>query len=103
MAIVSVLYPNAPGATFDFDYYRDTHLPLVDSRWGEAGLKSTKVVRGIAAADGGTPPFVAITMLEFESAGHFATAAGGEHAAEVFGDIANFTTIQPIVQLNDPL
>lgn len=103
MAIVSVIYPNEQGATFDFDYYRNTHLPLVDKRWGDAGLKSTKVVRGVAAADGGPPPFLAITMLEFGSAEEFKAAIGGEHAPEVLGDIANFTSVHPVVQLNDQL
>ena len=28
MIKVSVMYPNAPGARFDHDYYRDKHLPL---------------------------------------------------------------------------
>jgi hypothetical protein len=27
---VSVMYPNQPGARFDIDYYRTTHMELVD-------------------------------------------------------------------------
>ena len=29
MIKVSVMYPFAPGARFDHDYYRDTHMPLL--------------------------------------------------------------------------
>ena len=29
MIRVSVFYPSAEGATFDHDYYRETHMPAV--------------------------------------------------------------------------
>ena len=38
MIKVSVLYPNSDSATFDMDYYLNTHLPLVAELVGEALL-----------------------------------------------------------------
>jgi hypothetical protein len=38
MATLSVVYPRASGTTFDYDYYRDKHLPLVGQRWVDAGF-----------------------------------------------------------------
>jgi uncharacterized protein (TIGR02118 family) len=34
MIRVSVFYPTTEGATFDHDYYRDQHVPLVMKTWG---------------------------------------------------------------------
>ena len=32
----SVYYPKTEGASFDHDYYRDSHVPLAMSTWGLA-------------------------------------------------------------------
>ena len=36
MIKVSVMYPNAQGVSFDHDYYKTTHMPLVKSKMGKA-------------------------------------------------------------------
>ena len=38
MATLSVVYPRAPGATFDYDYYQNEHLPLAGRRWASSGM-----------------------------------------------------------------
>lgn len=63
MAIVTVIYPSGQGATFDFAYYKSTHVPLLIERWGTAGLKGIEALRGVAGADGGEPPFLAVTSV----------------------------------------
>ena len=103
MPIVSVIYPRREGATFDFDYYQRTHLPLVVSLWAEAGLTGAEALRGTAAADGSKSPFVTIALLRFGSMDGFQAAMGGPHAAEIIGDVANFTNIQPVIQINEPI
>jgi hypothetical protein len=30
--VITVLYPNKPGVTFNFDYYRDHHATLIERR-----------------------------------------------------------------------
>lgn len=52
MIKVNVLYPNGPQATFDFDYYRNTHLPLVAELLGDA-LLDKHVEMGLDASPGG--------------------------------------------------
>ena len=36
MTTIIVTYPREDGASFDFDYYEGTHMPLVAKRWGGA-------------------------------------------------------------------
>ena len=35
MIKVSVMFPNTPGARFNHEYYRDKHMPLLQSRMGD--------------------------------------------------------------------
>ena len=42
----SVFYPTTEGATFDYDYYRDKHVPLAVKTWGLDGAEIDKGVNG---------------------------------------------------------
>lgn len=101
MASLSVVYPRAPGATFDYDYYRTKHMPLVGQRWAKAGLTGGEALLGKSAPDGSEPPYFAIGIIHFDSAESLRAALEGEHAAEVIGDIGKFTNVQPVIQIND--
>jgi uncharacterized protein (TIGR02118 family) len=103
MATISVMYPREPGGTFDYDYYRDVHIPLVQRLWGDAGLVSGQALKGISGGNGQDSPFYAIGLIHFASREALNDAIAGEHAAEVMGDIANFTKVKPIVQINEEL
>ncbi|MBY8826265.1 EthD family reductase [Sphingomonas colocasiae] len=103
MATVSVIYPRAAGAQFDFDYYIQTHVPLVEARWGDAGLQGVQAFRGVAGPDGAEPPYFLIALVGFVSDEALAGALGGPHAAEIMGDIPNFTGVQPVIQVNEAL
>ena len=104
MAItVTVLYPNTPQSRFDVDYFVKTHIPLVEEHWGGRGLTSVKLLKGAATADPATPPpYQVITVMGFESLQAF-RAAAKESGAQVMGDVANFTDVAPIVQINEDL
>ena len=54
MIKVSVMYPNAPGARFDHEYYRTKHMPMVKNRMGES-LKYYTVDKGLAGGAPGAP------------------------------------------------
>jgi uncharacterized protein (TIGR02118 family) len=101
MTTISVIYPRSEGTTFDYDYYEQTHLPLVAERWGDAGLVGAEALRGVSAPDGSEAPFFAIALLRFESMDRFRAAVSGEHAGEIMGDIINFTNVQPSLQVNE--
>ena len=101
MASLSVVYPRTPGATFDFDYYRNSHMPLVAERWADAGLTGGEALLGKSAADGAEPPYFAIGIIHFDTAENLKAALSGEHASELIGDIANFTDAEPVLQINE--
>ena len=71
MVKISILYPSTPDATFDMEYYLRTHMPA----------------------------YVAMCHYTFTTAEDF-VAAFMPHAAVLQGDIANYTTIAPIVQFS---
>ena len=100
MATLSVIYPRAPGATFDYNYYQNKHLPLAGRCWASAGMVGGEALLGQSTPDGSEPPYFAIGILHFESADALKAALAGKHAPEVLGDIRNFTDVEPIVQIN---
>ena len=100
MPTVTVLYPHEEGGSFNFDYYQNTHLPLVERHWSGAGMTEIEALRGLGSPGGGGPPFVAITLIRFDTMENFHAAMGGANTAEIMADIANFTSVQPIVQVN---
>jgi len=101
MVSLSVVYPRTPGANFDYDYYRTKHMPLVGQRWGGAGLAGGEALLGEATPDGSEPPYFAIGIIHFDSADALRAALEGEHAAEIIGDIHNFTDAEPVIQINE--
>jgi uncharacterized protein (TIGR02118 family) len=101
MATLSIVYPREPGATFDYDYYRNRHLPLAGRLWGDAGLVGGEALLGKTSADGSEAPYFAIGIIHFESAEALRAAMTSEHAPEVMDDIRKFTDVQPIIQINE--
>ena len=102
MVLLSVLYPNQPGTRFDEHYYVERHIPLVRQRWEGMGLTDLRLLRGTGTPDGGAAPYRLIALLSFTSAEALQRCVAA-HGAELFGDIPNFTDVQPLVQLNEPL
>ena len=101
MIVVLVMYPEGEGATFDMDYYLNTHLKLVGDKWGGMGLKGARVIKGIAGGEpGSVAPYRVIAVVDFESLEAFQAAAGA-HGEEIFGDVPNFTNITPVIQISD--
>ena len=100
MIKVSVMYPATPGARFDHDYYRDKHMPLVKARMG-AACASYTVDKGLAGGAPGTAPtYVAMCHIVGESVETF-QAGFGPHAKEILADIANYTDLQPVMQISE--
>jgi uncharacterized protein (TIGR02118 family) len=100
MIKLTVLYPNNPGSRFDMDYYCNSHMPMVQRKLG-AACKRIAVEQGIAGGDPGSKPtFVAIGHVYCDSVEAF-QAALAPHAAEIMGDIPNYTDITPTLQISD--
>ncbi|HEU4627164.1 MAG TPA: EthD family reductase [Steroidobacteraceae bacterium] len=100
MITVNVLYPNQDGAKFDMSYYLGTHIPMVKRLLGGA-LKGCIVEQGVGGgAPGSKAEFSTLCHLRFDSVEAFQQAFG-PHAAQIQNDIANYTNVQPIIQLSD--
>jgi uncharacterized protein (TIGR02118 family) len=100
MIKVSVLYPSRPGGNFDSKYYLDVHMPMA-VKLLEPALKSASAEIGVSGAmPGQPPPFAAIASFTCESAQAFYQAFL-PHAADLQGDIPNFTNIEPVIQISE--
>ena len=100
MIKVSVMYENKPGARFDHAYYRDRHLPLLKSRLGATCLSYT-IDKGLAGGAPGAPaPYVAMCHVFCDSVESFQTAMA-PHAAEIMGDMNNYTDLTPTLQISE--
>jgi len=95
----SVYYPFDAAARFDFDYYRDTHFPLVLRLLEAYGVRGFDIDRGLPGPDGSPPRFLAVGHLLCDDAGRLA-AGLKEHGAQITGDVANYTDLVPFTQLN---
>ncbi|OBV11088.1 EthD family reductase [Erythrobacter dokdonensis] len=93
MANLVVSYPRQEGAQFDADYYRDTHIPLVESAWGPCGLTGAEI---LWPADG-EQSNAAMVVLRFRDAAAIDAAMTAPGTAEVMADIAKFTDIGPVI------
>jgi len=92
MIRMSVLYPVTDGATFDHDYYRDHHVPLAVQTWGLDGAEIDKGIVG---------PYEAVVHFQFESLEAMNAAQAVAGSAAVSADVANYTTIKPVLQISE--
>ena len=100
MIKVSVLYPNGDGKSFDFEYYINSHVPLVSKTLGDA-LKDASYDKGLGGgAPDTTAPYVAVANLYFESMESFQQSFA-DGASTLMADLPNFTNIEPQVQINE--
>jgi uncharacterized protein (TIGR02118 family) len=92
MIRMSVYYPKTEGATFDHDYYCDRHVPLAVKTWGLDGAEIDKGIDG---------PYVAAVHFKFESLDALSAALGASSTQDVMADVANYTTITPVLQTSE--
>ncbi len=101
MIRVNVMYPKQDGGEFNYDYYLQTHIPMVKARLG-AALKGVEVYKGLSGAGGAPEPYVTSASLILDSVEAFGSSFG-PHAEEIMGDIPNFTNIDPTIQIEEQL
>lgn len=98
MIRVTVLFPTTGDSRFDMGYYLTTHTSLVTNQLKKHGLLTIEIdeaMGGIAPAE--PAPYAVVCTLTFENLEGF-QAGLAAHGAEIMGDIANFTNVQPIIQ-----
>lgn len=100
MISVTILYPRAPGARFDFDYYINTHMKRSAELLGPH-MQAISVEQGL---DPGAPwppaSFFAICRFVCQSRQSY-EAAFLPHAEELQSDIANYTDVAPTIQISE--
>jgi uncharacterized protein (TIGR02118 family) len=104
MIKISILYPNISGARFDFDYYLSKHMPRsIELLSQHAGYRSVSVERGIGGTEPNSPPqYLAACFYIFDSIESFVEVFM-PHAAELQGDMPQYTNIPAEIQFNEIL
>lgn len=98
---ITVLYPNDPDVRFDFDYYAKKHATLIRRLYGK-GIAKLELRHGLAAADGGKAPYIAVVSIWIGSQAAF-DAAAAKHSSELIADVPNFTNAKPLIQTDEIL
>lgn len=100
MIRISIMYPNIADQHFDFDYYREHHMPLVIKTYQDHGLISVEIDEANVKSGPQAGPYLAIGYMMFDSVKQFMQAykaVGGQ----LVKDIPNFTDIEPKVQISE--
>ena len=102
MINISSIYQRKEGFEFDFDYYLNKHMPMSIKLLSQAkGFKSVSVEKGVDVEEPKIESsYVAMCHYYFDSLEDF-IAAFTPHAEKLQGDIANYTNIEPIIQINE--
>jgi len=100
MYILTVTFPRSANSTFDFDYFRSTHLPEVGKAFKPFGLGYASVLRGEETLGGKDPAFFAFLLLSFPTEESARDAVKSDGASALMADIANFTNVTPVMQFN---
>ena len=103
MYILTIHYPKSAGASFDFDYFQSRHLPEVGRAFKPYGLGYASVLRGEEGIGGGEPAFFATTILSFADEEAARNAVASDAGKALAKDIANFTSVTPVMQFNTPV
>ena len=93
MIRVSVFYPTTEGATFDHDYYREQARPA-----GGEDVGAPQAPRSTRASTGRTSPPSTSSSTRSKP---WQSAMGSPGTADVMADVANYTTITPVLQTSE--
>jgi uncharacterized protein (TIGR02118 family) len=100
MIRVTALYPKTAESTFDLDYYLNKHTPLVSERLTPHGLTRIEVDEALGSLTPGQPADYAVIGYLFFASLEGLQSGLAAHAPELIADIANFTNVQPKIQIN---
>ena len=97
---MTIVYPAKEGATWNADYYRDNHMPLIMRLYTTEAISRFEIRKGIAAMDGSAPPYAGCVNFYIANQEVFA-AAGAKNGQALRDDVPNFSTVMPIALLTD--
>jgi uncharacterized protein (TIGR02118 family) len=96
MRAYTAIFPGGDGIHFDHAYYRDVHLPQMQTLYG-AALMRVEMRRPVVAASEAPSPYAAIVNFWIPDAAAFATASAAHGQTQV-EDRARFTNGMQEVQ-----
>jgi len=102
MITISVFYPKTAASRFDFDYYLQTHTPLLKRLLEPEGMQNLRLLRGKGALDGSAPPYEVIACFDMPSLETLQNSLA-QHGPQILADIQNYTDVQPVIQVNDAM
>jgi len=97
-----VTYPYAENAHFDFEYYVNRHVKMIEELLGSA-LKGCEIEKGLfGATPKEKPQYIARCCMHFESTEVMGSALS-QHGKQIQSDVPNYTTIKPLMQVSEIL
>lgn len=99
MIKVSIMYPNSEDGTFNMNYYKENHMPMLAELFGES-LKQYSIDKGISGRLPNEPAsYIAIGHLYFDTLSEYQEGFK-KHGKIILDDIPNYTNIKPTVQIS---
>jgi uncharacterized protein (TIGR02118 family) len=99
MKCITVLYPAEGNDSFDFEFYRTRHAPLIEDILG-ASLHRIEIRKGTATADGKPPAFIAVISIWIADWAAY-EAAMAKRAQELIDEVPLFTRQMPTIQIDE--
>ncbi|NQD35893.1 EthD family reductase [Permianibacter sp. IMCC34836] len=100
MIRVSAFYSQQAAASFDFDYYKNQHFPMVLALMKPFGAIRFEVERGLAMSDGSAPAYLAVGTIYFETMDGLAKGLA-QHGGTILADVKNYTNLTPRLQFGE--
>ena len=91
MYCLTVSYPKTENDHFDFDYYKNSHLALVKSKFSPLGLQHIVLKTNVGSKPGGDDQYFASVDLVFDSLDSM-NAALASAGKEINEDVVNYTS-----------
>lgn len=94
---LTILYPYGNPDTFNHDYYRDSHLPMIMKLCGTKAISRFELRKGLSSQDGtGAPPYTATINIYIGDQEAF-DEAGKLHNQTMIDDVPNFSQVHPVI------
>lgn len=101
MISVIMMYPRTSDSQFNWDYFLNNHIPRIREIFKDLGLQRIDLHTGVASAmPGQPPPYMCICEIMLDNIEGFQRGFMQE-GAWIMGDIHNYSTVQPLVQISN--
>ncbi len=97
---VSIMYPFSEGKSFNMEYYKAKHMPMVAALLNSNLVKYT-IEKGLASGIPSMPlPYFAIGTFYVRSLDDYLAAVGPKRN-EIRADFANYTDVSPVILISE--